>query len=191
MALEYRFYNGYNDINETVPFTKETNDKTLNPNGLWPLKAAAMSFFEAPGMIELDRGGACSTNFDRTIGDKFGHLGVVLIDAKKNPLSWGRPLAANDEDAKKMGDEIHAEYMQDVVQKHINQVEEAKAVGRTPLPAQHYTKYALKKLGIADPAMQVRNFVEHATQNTEVAELKAQMAALLKRLGEKPVANTR
>lgn len=191
MALEYRFYNGYNAINEAIPFTKQTDDKTVNPNGLWHLQVPAQSFFEVPGMIELDRGGASSTNFDRTIGDKFGHLGVVLIDAKKNPMSWGRPLAKNDKEAKTLGDEIHAEYLQDVVQKYINNVEEMKAQGRTPLPAQHYTKYALAKLGIADPARQVQNFVERASQKDEVSELKAQMAALMEKLGEKPVANAR
>jgi hypothetical protein len=162
-------------------------DKDTNPNALWHLKVDAQSFFEAPGMIEMDGRGASSTNFDRTIGDKFGALGVVLIDPKKNPMSWGRPLAKTDKEAKLLGDSIHDEYLQDVVQKHINNVEEAKSAGRTPLPAQHFTKYALKKLGIADPARQVQNFVEQASQTSEVAVLKAQMAALMERLGEKPV----
>jgi hypothetical protein len=138
-------------------------------------------------MIELDGRGASSTNFDRTIGDKYGHLGVVLIDPKKNPMSWGRPLAKNDKDAKALGDEIHARYLTQVVQDYINQYEENKANGRTSLPAQGYVKYALKHLGIADPAKQVQNFVERAAQKDEVAELKEQMAQLLAKLGEKPV----
>ena len=183
MALEYRFYNGYNAINEAIPFTRQTDDKSTNPNGLWHLQVEAQSFFEAPGMIELDRGGASSTNFDRTICDKYGHLGVVLIDAKKNPMSWGRPLAKNDKEAKVLGDSIHAEYLQDVVQKYINNVEENKAAGRTSLPAQGYVKYALNKLGIADPARNVQNFVERAAQKDEVAELRAQMDALIAQLG--------
>jgi hypothetical protein len=192
MALEYRFYNGYNAINEAIPFTKQTDDKTVNPNGLWHLQVPAQSFFEVPGMIELDRGGASSTNFDRTIGDKFGHLGVVLIDAKKNPMSWGRPLASTDKEAKKLGDEIHAEYLNQVVQDYINNHEENKARGRTSLPAQGYVKYALNKLGIEDPARQVKNFVERAAQKDEVSVLKEQMAALMERLGEKPAnANAR
>lgn len=191
MALEYRFYNGYNAINEAIPYSKVDVDKDTNPNALWHLKVDAQSFFEAPGMIEMDGRGASSTNFDRTIGDKFGALGVVLIDPRKNPMSWGRPLAATDKEAKKLGDEIHATYLQDVVQKYINNVEENRAAGRTSLPAQGYVKYALNKLGIADPARQVQNFVEKAAETTDVAQLKAQMAALMERLGEKTVANAR
>lgn len=192
MALEYRFYNGYNAINEAIPYTKSDVEKDTNPNGLWVLKVDAQSFFEAPGMIELDGRGASSTNFDRTICDKYGALGVVLIDPKKNPLSWGRPLAKNDKEAKVLGDQIHDDYLQDVVQKYINSVEEAKTAGRTPLPAQHYTKYALNKLGIADPARGVHNYIERQAETTDVAQLKAQMAELMARLGEKPVnANAR
>ena len=191
MALEYRFYNGYNAINEAIPYSKVDVDKDTNPNGLWHLKVEAQSYFEAPGMIELDGRGASSTNFDRTIGDKFGSHGVVLIDPKKNPMSWGRPLAKNDKEAKILGDQIHDEYLQDVVQKYINNVEENKAQGRTSLPAQGYVKYALKKLGIEDPARQVKNFVERAAQKDEVAELKLQMAELMAKLGEKPSANAR
>jgi hypothetical protein len=192
MALEYRFYNGYNAINEAIPYSKVDVDKDTNPNALWHLQVEAKSYFEAPGMIEMDGRGASSTNFDRTIGDKFGALGVVLIDAKKNPLSWGRPLAKNDKEAKILGDEIHSAYLNQVVQDYINQYEENKAQGRMSLPAQGYVKYALKHLGIADPAKQVQNFVERAAQKDEVAELKEQMAQLMARLGEKPAnANAR
>jgi hypothetical protein len=183
LALEYRFYNGYNAINEAIPFTRQTDDKSTNPNGLWYLQVEAQSFFEAPGMIELDRGGASSTNFDRTICDKYGHLGVVLIDPKKNPLSWGRPLAATDKEAKKLGDEIHATYLNNVVQEYINRHDENKAAGKTSLPAQGYVKYALNKLGIADPARNVQNFVEKAAETSAVAELKAQVDALIAQLG--------
>ena len=191
MALEYRFYNGYNAINEAIPYSKVDVDRDTNPNGLWLLKVEAQSFFEAPGMIELDGRGASSTNFDRTIGDKYGALGVVLIDPRKNPMSWGRPLAKTDKEAKILGDSIHDEYLQDVVQKYINNVEENQAAGRTSLPAQGYVKYALNKLGIADPARKVANHVERAAETSAVAELKKQMAALMEKLGEKPVANTR
>jgi hypothetical protein len=183
MALEYRFYNGYNAINEAIPYTKVDVEKDTNPNGLWHLKVEAKSFFEVPGMIELDGKGASTTNFDRTIGDKFGALGVVLVDAKKNPMSWGRPVAKTDKEAKTLGDDIHDTYLQDVVQKYINNVEENKSQGRTSLPAQGYVKYALNKLGIADPARNVQNFVERAAQKDEVAELRSQMDALIAQLG--------
>jgi hypothetical protein len=143
-------------------------------------------------MIEMDGRGASSTNFDRTICDKYGHLGVVLIDPKKNAMAWGRPIAKTDKEAKVLGDDINARYLRQIVQDYINQYEENKAQGRTSLPAQQYTKRALKALGIADPALQVQNFVERAAQKDEVAELKEQMAQLMAQLGGKPAsANAR
>lgn len=189
-GMMFRFYNGGLKLDTAVhyslpPASKEDGER----NALWRIEAEEKSFFEAPAMIQVKKIGMVVTNLDRTILDKFGPLGVVLVDDREDLM--GMPVEKTDKKAKERGDAAFQEYLEDAAQKYLNQVQESKARGLTVWPARDFVKYALKKLNMADPALEVRNFVEKAAETSEVATLKAQMAELLARLGEKPVANAR
>jgi len=168
----YRFYNGGDAINARIPFDNPNNDiKKDNIVSYFHLQAPAESFFEVPDAITSGRNRSFS-NFDLTIMSKWARFGVVRIDPTIDPTMSSTPVAANDREAKILGDRIHEEYLMQLVQDYVNRVEEAKSQGMTILPAQNYLKHALKKLGIADPALTVRNAVEKSKSGSEEDKLK-------------------
>lgn len=167
----FRFYNGGNAENLTLAYSIEDR------NGHHNVHIPAQGFFEVPetkvvGNVKY------FTNFDATVPTRKGQFGVVRVDptAEETPLT-GR-IARTDAEAKQLGDRIHQEYLIGLVQDYINRVNEFRAQGLHPLPAQGYTKYALKTLNIEDPAEPVRNFVNRAIETERIQELEARVASL-------------
>lgn len=168
----YRFYNGGDKINDRIPFDNPNNDiKVDNIVSYYHLQAPAQGYFEVPDSIATGRNRSFS-NFDLTVMSKWGQLGVVRVDRDIDPAMSATPVAPDDREAKILGDRIHEEYLTKLVQDYVNRVEEAKAQGKLILPAQGYTKHALKKLGIADPALTVKNMVEKQKSGSDEDKLK-------------------
>jgi hypothetical protein len=177
--MAYRFYNGYNNFVERLHYSKPGDPRQQNLDGIWLLDAKGQSFFEAPALIELDNGGASITKFDIDIAKRFSHFGVVLVDPDREETRFGYPVEKTDKAARERGDTINNKYLLDVVQAYISNVEEIRAAGRTAMPAQGYTKFALKKIGMADPALQVKNFVDRAAESERVAHLEKLVEQLM------------
>jgi hypothetical protein len=171
--MSFRFYNGGNADDLTIPYTVDDR------NAYYYIRINEKDFFEVPDTIRVNNK-PWFTNFDLTIPTRKGQYGVIRVDKDAEETGGTGPIARNDEEARQIGDKIHEDYLINLIQDYKNRVEAFKSQGFNPLPAQGYVKYALKKLGIADPAEDVRNFVEKAHENERIAKLEEQIKELLK-----------
>jgi hypothetical protein len=176
--MAFRFYNGGNADSVTFPYSVEDR------NAFYPVRIPEKDFFELPESIRIN-GKQYWTNFDITVITRKGPTGVVRVDKDAEETAFTGPIARTDKEARALGDKIHEEYLIGLVQDYINRVEAFKAQGLNPLPAQGYTKYALKKLNVSDPAEPVRNFVLKATEAEKLKELEAKIQHLEALLAKK------
>lgn len=172
----FRFYNGGNAHDLTIPYTVEDR------NAFHYVRINAKDFFEVPETIKVS-GKQYWTNFDQTIPTRKGLFGIIRVDKDVEETAATGRVARTDDEARKLGDEIHQEYLIQIVQDYTNRVEAFRSQGFNPLPAQGYVKYALTTLNIEDPAEPVRNHVAKATENERIAALEAQLKSLLSKKG--------
>lgn len=174
----FRFYNGGNADDLTLSYSVIDGDKTRT--GRHVVRLNSKDFFEVPESIPV-KGRQHFTNFDITVPTRKGQFGVIRVSPDAEQTSDTGHIARTDEEAKKLGDEKHEEYLIKLVQEYIDRVEQFRAQGFNPLPAQGYTKYALKALNIEDPVETVRNHVVKAAENDRIAALEAEVKALKKK----------
>ena len=172
----YRFYNGGNADNLTLPYSVDGR------NSFYFVRINSKEFFEVPETVRIQNK-TYFTNFDITIPTRKGPMGIIRVDGDAEETAATGRIARSDEEARKLGDAIHQEYLIGVVQDYTNLMKLYHAQGFNPLPAQGYVKHALKVLNIEDPAEPVRNFVAKAAENDRIAELEAKVAALEKKKG--------
>jgi hypothetical protein len=93
-----------------------------------------------------------------------------------------RPFAGNKEEAVHKGRTMWKTYLVGLAQTHKDHVNEMRVRGLTALPAQGLTKYAIKTLGLEDPALDVQTAIEKKENTTEVDALRAQLLAMQNQL---------
>lgn len=174
----FRFYNGGNADDLTLAYTVD------NRNAYHHIRIEAKSFFEVPEMKTLPGNKKVFTNFDQTVPTRKGQFGVIRVDPDADEAPFTGVIARTDEEARKIGDERHRDYLIQLVQDYTNHVEKLRAQGMTALPAQGYTRYALKALNVEDPAESVRNLVNKAEESKEIKALRKQVEELAAKLAK-------
>lgn len=177
-APNFVFYNAGTKIQETLQFDYPGRDpRTENLVAHWPLNAEAESFFEVPSMIAPE-GRPVWTGWDKEILKRHGGKRVVQVISGYVDDGNDLPFAKDREEAVHKGRTMWKAYLVGLVQTHKDHVNEMRVRGFTALPAQGLVKYAIKQLGLEDPALDVQTAVEKKENSTEVDALKAQLAAM-------------
>jgi hypothetical protein len=177
-APAYLFYNAGTKIQETLQFDYPGRDpKVESLVAHWSLLVEPASFFEVPSMI-MPEGRPVWTGWDQEIMKRHGGKRVVQVIATYVDNGEDLPIAATREEAVKKGRVMWQSYLVGLVQTHKDHVSEMRVRGLTALPAQGLTKYAIKTLGLEDPALDVQTAIERKENTSEVEALKAQLTAM-------------
>lgn len=176
----FRFYNGGNADDLTLMYSVIDGNNTRT--GRHVVRIHSKDFFEVPESISV-KGRQHFTNFDITVPTRKGQFGVIRVSSDAEETADTGRIARTDEDAKRLGDRMHEDYLIKLVQDYTDNVEALRAQGLNSKPAQGYTKYALTTLNVEDPVETVRNFVTKAAENERIAALEAQVKELLKKKG--------
>ncbi len=127
--MAYRFYNGGNADDLTLPYSVDGR------NAHYFIRIQEKSFFEVPESIRVNNK-QHFTFFDITVPTRKGQFGVIRVDRDAEETALTGRIARTDKEAIALGNQIHEDYLITLVQEYINRVEQFKAQGFTPLPAQ-------------------------------------------------------
>lgn len=160
-------------------------------NGRWSKDIPAESFFDVPVVLELANGSEISVRFPQDIIRLHPTRGVILIDPNyKGEAAPHVPISKTDDEAIEKGNELWGQYLEQICFNHFNECANLKAQGAAPRAAIGFTKYALKKRGMADPGDAVSNAEriiesksggsssDFSNLSKQLEEMKAQVAAL-------------
>ena len=177
-APAFLFYNAGTKIQETLQFDYPGRDpKVESLVAHWSLIVEPESFFEVPSMIAPE-GRPVWTQWDQEIMKRHGGKRVVQVVASYVDDGADVPFAADREKAVHKGKTMWKAYLVGLVQTHKDHVNEMRVRGLTALPAQGLTKFAIKTLGLEDPALDVQTAIEKRDNTSEVDALKAQLLAM-------------
>jgi hypothetical protein len=183
-SSETRFYNPGQRIQERIPYTNPTRDQSKMTNlSYFLLDAPEEDFFTVPSILFLkDAMGhdfQIFVPFPASVKRQFAGRGVVMIDPNhKAPIADEDNLATNDEDAKTKGAELYHNHLLGLVNDWFNIVNRAQSENRPAKPAQGTHKFALKALGLQDPAASVDNLISAEKGRTTTKEADERMKAL-------------
>lgn len=183
-----KLYNGGQKFDEHVRFHR--GGPQGGTYGYVQVKADEQAFFEVPSELLID-GERIPVEFAKDLAEKYGDRGVVLIDKNLDAKAIERedkemeesdrlpkPIAASDEAAKEKGDKIFQKYVEKIANDHLLRCERLRSQAMAPQAATGFTKYCLRRLGIADPAA---TSIEAAnTKNVKVDEMQSQIDSLMK-----------
>ena len=177
-APPFVFYNAGTKINETIQFDYPGRDiRVENLTARWQLIAEGESFFEVPAMI-MPGGVPVWTGFDVEIIKRHGGKQVVQVVPNYVDNGDDLPYAATREEAVVKARTTSKSYLVGLAQQHKDHVSEMRVRGMTALPAQGLTKYAIRTLGIEDPALDVQTAIEKTANTSEIDALRAQLLAM-------------
>lgn len=179
--MSVKFYNPGRKITETLRFDHPTNDARHQNNiSYYNLVAPEEDFFEVPSTLTITLEGGnevtVPVGFAQNIRRDYAKLGVVMIDPRKKPdqIEENDNVAVNEKQAKEKAQRLYRDSLMTIAREHITSVEYARSLGGAPMRAMGNTAYALKALGITDPA----DLVGAAVQKTEDSDLRKQVAEL-------------
>lgn len=131
-----------------------TDDKSSNIS-YYKVVAEAKSFFEVKDTqtIALPTGEEYEIplRFKELIRTQYAEFGVVLVTPGRT-CTEEENIAATEDDAKRKGASIWKKFTTDKCNEWFAIVEEVRANGRLPRPAEGLFKRCLEERGIADPA---------------------------------------
>lgn len=188
MAYEFRFYNAGQRICEKITYDNPLLDqKSSNLIAYYQLDAPEKGFFTVPRELETS-GARYPVQFDKAVIEKFGKRGVVLVDKNLEPdsIPESDPIAATDADAKKKGEASWIQFLRERAQEWLDHCALVRQAGGNPKQATGFHKFALETLGIQDPGATIENVLSTNAGKGEVAELRAQVAELTKKINAKP-----
>jgi hypothetical protein len=188
MSFEFRFYNAGQRICEKLSYDNPLLEaRTSNLIAYYQLDAPEKGFFSVPRELETASGGRFSVPFDKSVLDKYGKRGIVLIDKNlaADDIAEDSPLAATDVDAKRKAEKFWLEFLKDKAQEWLDHCAMIRQAGGNPKPAAGFHKFAMETLGIQDPGATIDNVLSTNAGKGEVAELKALVAELTKRVNAK------
>lgn len=180
-----RFYNPGTAIENRIPFDNPTKGENgeVFPS-YYPFSAPEHTFFEVSSEMEVPAPGGdtitVALDIYKRVAADYARYGIVLIDPKLKELKDGGNLVRTDAEGKALGDEIWKEHMYGLVREHQQKCLEARQAGMVPRRAIGPVAYALRTLGIEDPAGDVADVVQKKEDMGEVAELKKLVASLQK-----------
>jgi hypothetical protein len=179
-----RFYNPGQRIQEKLPYTNPTRDQSKMSNlSYFLIDAPEKDFFEVPSILflkdALGHDHQLFTPFPAEVKRIFANRGVVQIKpGHTEPIPEEDNLATNDADARVKGDELYHNHLHELVNDWFNIVNRAHAENRPAKPAQGAHKFALKTLGLQDPAATVDNLISAERGKTTTKEADDRMKAL-------------
>jgi len=183
-----RFYNPGFAWNETLKFDNPVSDSQSSNISFHPINAGNKSFFEVAEMqvVILPTGEAMEVplRFKELVRLQYADKGVVLVVPGRTCTELEN-IAENDVDAKRKGTAVWKQYMMDRCNEWFRLVEEIKAQGRLPRPAEGLFKRCLLECGIADPAdyaTVLSKAKEDQQENKDMQKQISDLTALVNRL---------
>jgi hypothetical protein len=176
-----RFYNPGFKWDYTLKFDNPTTDDKSSNISYYKVVAEARSFFEVKDTqtIALPTGEEYEIplRFKELIRQQYAEFGVVLV-APGRECSEEENIAPDEETARKKGHAIWKKFTTDKCNEWFQIVEEVRANGRLPRPAEGLFKRCLEERGIADPADIATGLSAAKEGQKENKDLQAQLAAL-------------
>lgn len=156
MLGRYRFYNAGEkwsfSLAYSIPSTPDTADD-VHCVAHYEVVCPAEGWFEVPD--ELNVGGALiQVRFAQYLTQNFGDRGIVMLDRNRSAEEIGatEAVGASEAGAIEKAKELWLAYLNGVATQHLDWCSRVRAAGNSPPAATGFTKRALKRLGIADPA---------------------------------------
>ena len=161
----YRFYNAGKRISEHLRFSISESSQgkggytpgDQQGTGFWPLDAPEKGWFFVPAEMESGNE-TVRVNFRNDIQAKFGERGVVLLDPrwdvkKEDPDKEVSqyPVAPTEEAVIERAEKIWNLYTLAVIERHLQDSDQALAAGGRPRKATGFTKFCFKLHGKIDP----------------------------------------
>ena len=179
-----RFWNPGFKWDDTLKFDNPTADDNSSNISYYRITAEAKSFFEVKDTqtIKLPTGEEYEIplRFKELIRVQYAERGVVLVAPGEH--SEFVNIAATEEEAKSKGNAIWKQYTTNKCNEWFGIVEEVRAAGRLPQPAQGLFKRCLEERGIADPADVATGLAKAREGQQENKDLQAQLADALNRI---------
>lgn len=184
-----RFYNPGSKIQDQLAYTHPTKDpKEGSTLSYHLLQAEEKDFFEVPSQLTLDTPEGevtVSVNFPKRVKALYLDRGVVMIDDRLKDIPEDDNAASSDKEARIKGNAMWKEYLKSIVTAHYTAVAEIKQNGGVPRAAKGLTSYAIKALGMEDPADQVDTITrakEGQVSNADTQKQITDLTALVNQL---------
>lgn len=176
-----RFYNPGFAWSYKLKYDNPVNEPNSSNISYYDVQAPAKGFFSVDDTqtVNLPTGEEYEIplRFKDLIRTQYAECGVVLV-APDRKCTEEENIAPNDEEAKRKGHKVWKVYTLDKCNEWFRIVEEVKANGRLPRPAEGLFKRCLEERGIADPADMATNLSAAKEGQQENKDLQAQIAAL-------------
>ena len=176
-----RFYNPGFAFHDTLKFDNPVNDEKSSNISYYRLEAPAKGFFEVKDTqtVNLATGEEFEVplRFKELVRTQYADRGVVLVIPGRK-CREEENIAASDEDAKRKGTELWKQFTTAKCNEWFGIVEEVKANGRLPRPAEGLFKRCLEERGISDPADIASGLSAAKQGQKENHDLQAQIASL-------------
>src|SRR6266702_2535523 len=156
----FKFYNAGKRISELFRFSTTDTSAGQAEHGdgtsFWALDAPEKGWFFVPAEISAGSE-TIRVNFAEDIKRKFGHMGVVLLDARhsranedpdKELQTYAR--AASEAEVIVRAEELWQQYTLSVISSHLSDCDQALSSGGRPRKASGFTKYCFKLHGKID-----------------------------------------
>lgn len=179
-----RFWNPGFKWDDVLKFDNPTADDKSSNISYYRVEAPAKSFFEVKDTqtLVLPTGESYDVplRFKELIRTQYAERGVVLVQTGDHNDTVN--IAATDEEAKAKGNSTWKTYTTAKCNEWFGIVEEVKAAGRLPQPAQGLFKRCLEERGIADPADMATGLSRAQEGQKENKELQEQLRSLLEKV---------
>ena len=170
-----------------LKFDNPTSDAQSSNVSYYRVVAEAKSFFEVKDTqtISLPTGEEYEIplRFKELIRVQYAEQGVVLVSPDRE-CREEENIAPNEEEAKRKGFAIWKTFTTDKCNEWFRIVEEVKANGRLPRPAEGLFKRCLEERGIADPADVATGLSAAKEGQKENKDLQAMLAEALARINK-------
>lgn len=180
-----RFFNPGFAWKYMLKFDNPTTDDKSSNISYYEVSAPKKGFFEVKDTqtIKLPTGEEYEIplRFKELIRTQYAENGVVLVVPGRE-CAEEENIAPSDEEAKRKGMQIWKKFTTDKCNEWFQIVEEVKANGRLPRPAEGLFKNCLDERGIADPADVATGLSAAKEGQQENKALQAQLIALTERL---------
>lgn len=180
-----RFFNPGFSWKETLKFDNPTTDAGSSNVSYYMFEAPEGGFFEVKDTqtISLPTGEEYEIplRFKELIRTQYAERGVVLVSPGRE-CTEEENIAATDDEARHKAKSIWKVYLTDKCNEWFRIVEETRANGRLPTPAQGLFKRCLAEMGTADPADMATNLAAAKEGQKDNKDLQALLADALARI---------
>lgn len=182
-----RFYNPGFKWDYMLKFDNPTTDEKSSNVSYYRVVAEAKSFFDVKDTqtISLPTGEEYEIplRVKELIRTQYAEQGVVLVSPGRK-CTEEENIAPDDDEAIRKGRALWKVFLTDKCNEWFRIVEETRANGRLPMPAQGLFKRCLEERGIADPADQASNLAAAKEGQKENKDLQEQIRELTKMVHE-------